>query len=145
MPSREIAIVLKEFDRGVENVVKGLVLGTTANLKMAAGEGGTPVDTGWARANWLPSVRQPINATAGTQEEAKAGNVDFTQSMAGEGSVAFYKLSMGKAFISNNVPYIEQLNAGSSPQAQAGFVERAIQKTIDTELARGFRTLTVRL
>lgn len=139
MPSREIEIVLKEFDRGVEFVVKGLVLGTTANLKMAAGEGGTPVDTGWARANWLVSVGQPINEPAGTREEAKAGTGDLAQSAAGEGAVAFYKLSMGKVFISNNVHYIEKLNAGSSPQAQAGFVERGIQKTIDTELKRGFR------
>jgi hypothetical protein len=88
----------------------------------------TPVDTGWARANWIPSVSRPVNKPAGSPE-----NVDVATSAAESGAVevAGWTLDKGPIFISNNVPYISPLNNGSSSQAPAGFVEKTVQEEVE--------------
>lgn len=93
----------------------------------------TPVDTGRARSNWLVGInaprrqevdaldksgQQPIQVAAGTIAEAKPGD---------------------DVWLSNNLPYIIRLNDGSSPQASAGFVERAVEQSVD--VIRGGFTL----
>lgn len=106
----------------VEAAVKAVTLNAVANLRRAPSEGGTPVDTGWARANWIPSVGQPREAAAGSRESVSTSEQD-----AGVADVALnYKLERGNVHITNNVPYVGQLNDGFSPQASAGFVERAV-------------------
>ena len=79
----------------------------------------TPVDTGRARANWLVAIGAPnIVATEST---------DATAALAqGRGMVQAYKLGQGGIFITNNVPYIGLLDAGSSAQAPAGMTAAAI-------------------
>lgn len=110
-----------------ENIVKRLTLDVTSNLIVD-----TPVDTGWARANWVPSIGNSVNVPAGTRESVTVGD-----QQAGIATVAVtYTLSQGRVFITNNVPYIETLNEGSSRQAPAMFVQRAIQ--------RGVRSLNIR-
>jgi hypothetical protein len=46
-----IRIVVKAAEGFAEKVVRKLALDIVANLVAAPSEGGTPVDTGWARAN----------------------------------------------------------------------------------------------
>jgi len=81
----------------------------------------TPVLTGHARSNWVPSVGTPSDAVAGSPEA-----VDSTAQITGEAAVASFRLEDGDLYESNHVPYIEALNDGSSPKAPAGFVESAI-------------------
>jgi hypothetical protein len=76
----------------------------------------TPVDTGHARRNWVPSVGEPHEGVV-TSEAAHA---------AGVAAVVAYELASGSLWVSNSVPYIRRLNYGHSQQAPAGFVERAI-------------------
>lgn len=104
----------------VETAAKALVLAITANLIKA-----TPVNTGWARANWVPSIGTPYTATAGTEK-----SVSNADQQAGQASVLSYKLAGGLLYVSNNVPYIGILNYGSSKQAPAGFVELAIAQAL---------------
>ena len=54
MPSPQVADILAGLEREVAHVVAVVVTEAVANLQEA-----TPVATGWARANWLPSVGQP--------------------------------------------------------------------------------------
>lgn len=75
----------------------------------------TPVDTGNARANWVPSVGSP------------APNGDRA---AGSAAVLAYQLEQGPLFVSNGVPYIRQLNNGHSKQAPALFVEAAVDEAL---------------
>lgn len=129
---QQLAVIFREFDEAVETAMIGITLGTVAGLKRAPSEGGTPVDTGWARANWVPSIGDPVDHEVGSREA-----VDASAQTAGEGKLPGYRLQMGKIWITNNVPYITRLNAGSSPQAEPGFVERNITEAIG-KAERGF-------
>lgn len=119
----------------VVRVVQKVTLDTVANLQAAPSEGGTPVDTGWARANWVPSIGAPVTATAGTRAEAEAGQLDTNAVTQGTQQVLGYKsVRQGNVYISNNVPYIELLNNGYSPQASPFFVQDAIAKAVLQDL-----------
>ena len=89
----------------------------------------TPVDTGWARANWVPRTGRPIGEAVGSPGSA---GVAAAQAAANTGlsDVLSYNFSKGRVFVTNNVPYIEALNDGSSPQTAAGFVQKAIREAV---------------
>lgn len=82
----------------------------------------TPVDTGRARANWIPSIGSPVTDYKETSFDPSGGTtiaaaVELTGS-----------LKPGDDFyISNNAPYIGALNDGHSTQAPAGFVEQGVE------------------
>lgn len=86
----------------------------------------TPVDTGWARNNWIPTIGSPQDSPVGTPDK-----IETEAQQQGALNVASWLFSQGAAWIANNVPYIQVLNAGSSKQAPKGFVEKAIQKVVD--------------
>lgn len=136
MPSARVRVVVTSLDRFVSQIITALALHIVANLVRAPSEGGTPVDTGWARANWIPQVAEPFSGTAGTREQAEQGNVSSAQQAAGMASLLGYKFERGKVFITNNVPYIVRLNEGSSRQAPAGFVQAAVAKAVRVDLPR---------
>lgn len=76
----------------------------------------TPVDTGRARANWLPSLGYSRDDTKETFD--KSGQVAVgaaTQTFSGA------KLEQ-TLWLSNNLPYIQRLETGYSKQAPAGMV-----------------------
>lgn len=114
----------------LDRIVVAMSLDVTANLKQAPSEGGTPVDTGWARANWVPHIGQPFRGTAGSPD-----SVNTARSEEGVAEVAAgYSVAKGQVHITNNVPYITRLNDGHSQQAPAGFVQRAIDKAVRVDL-----------
>ncbi len=90
---------------------------------------GTPVDTGWASANWWPSVSTPASANTGRPGEGSVASRE-AQRAAGVTQVLSYKLGQGSIYITNNVPYIDRLNNGWSQQSPAGFVDRAVQVAV---------------
>jgi hypothetical protein len=102
-------VVGKTIERVTAKVVQFIVLEVHSNLVAAPGDGGTPVDTGHHRG--VAGSRESVNHSA--QEN-------------GVGSVLQYRLRQGAVFVTNNVPYILRLNAGSSAQAPAGFVDKAV-------------------
>jgi hypothetical protein len=112
--------VVKALEEFSAKVVKAITLEITSNLIKS-----TPVDTGWARANWVPSVGTPAGGTVGSPRGVSAG-----AQAAGQAKVAGYKITQGNVFITNNVPYILRLNDGSSTQAPSGFIQQAIARGI---------------
>lgn len=132
MPSNsDVALIVEDLSKFTEGLIKDLTLDITANLIES-----TPVDTGWARANWVPSIGSPRTSTVGTRIEAEAGSVDTSAQSSGISSISVqYRLSQGAIFISNNVDYIVKLNEGTSAQAPAMFVEIAIEEAVSR--ARG--------
>jgi len=129
MASRSVRVVVSDFEAFATKFVKRLALNINAELIKA-----TPVDTGWARANWVPNIGSPFERTAGTREDAEQGRLDLASREKGLASiVTTYRLGP-EIHQTNNVPYIELLNAGSSKQAPAGFVQssilRAVQQTV---------------
>lgn len=131
MASREIRIVARALTSTSERIVKRLALNVNAELIKR-----TPVDTGWARANWVPNIGGPYTETAGTRAQAEEGNIDLGPQQLGLAQIATtYKLGP-EIHQTNNVPYIRRLNNGSSRQAGARFVQAAILRAIRKTAAK---------
>lgn len=138
MASRRIKIVVNSLERFLDRIMRKLTLDIVANLVSAPDQGyGTPVDTGWARANWVPQIGSPRTETVGTREQAEAGNVSQSNQQIGLATIAASYRFGPRIYISNNVPYIVRLNEGSSKQAPRGFVQNAIAKAVTQDLASG--------
>jgi hypothetical protein len=106
----------------IEHAAKALVLEFLANLIAA-----TPVDTGWARANWIPSIGSPATSAVGTPQA-----VSTSEQTAGQAAVLQFVLDQAVMYVSNHVPYITVLNYGHSKQAPALFVEFCIDQALHT-------------
>lgn len=87
----------------------------------------TPVDTGWARANWTVSLGVPSEDLIGMAKDARHGEVDNLSGPQSARALITYTLDKGQVYITNNVPYIGRLNEGYSKQAPANFIESAIE------------------
>lgn len=109
--------VKKKLDETYKDTIVKTVLAIDQAVVMA-----TPVDTGRARANWIPTIGIPSKAQ-------EVNNFDKTGSSTIEraGSVANQSRVGDTIYISNNLPYIGALNDGHSKQAGREFVQRAIQ------------------
>jgi hypothetical protein len=122
MASAAVNAVLAELDALVVRIVQQFTLEVHANLVEA-----TPVDTGWARASWVPALGGPPAdvATPESREDriaAAAGrNVDVNA------VISSYKFP-ALVYVSNGVPDIRKLNDGHSAQAPADFVQGAIDQ-----------------
>ena len=125
-----VRVVVTSVEGFVEKLIKRLTLNVTANLVED-----TPVDTGWARANWVPQIGSPRSTTAGTRMAAENGQINLGPQSSGLSSVLRYKLGPN-VHITNNVPYIESLNAGSSRQAPSAFIQGAIARATKTTTNR---------
>lgn len=119
-----------ELERFAERLMVKLTLEVAANLKEE-----TPIDTGWARANWLADISErgctsPEMNSDPTPQEASAKSQE--QSSREAVVAATYDLDRGPISVSNCVPYITVLNNGSSNQAPRGFVQKSIAKAVRT-------------
>lgn len=114
--TRTISGVEKTYER----VVKRLGFQISTELIVA-----TPVDTGWARANWIISIGQPHQNVAGSRDAISRGEQGN-----GQARLLVYRRNQGNIWISNNVPYIQALNDGHSKQAPAGYIEAAINTAV---------------
>lgn len=91
----------------------------------------TPVDTGRARANWVVSIGAPRRTEVGFTDPG--GGIAIS---AGAAVIGGYKAGQGSIFITNSVPYINELEDGSSKQARSGMTVFAIQAA-RAQLKRG--------
>lgn len=137
MTSIQVRAVIQALERHVAQNMVALALQIIANLVASPARGGTPVDTGWARANWIPKIGQEPQSVSGSRDA-----VTTTDQAKGQGELLKYTLNQGSIYISNNVYYITRLNAGSSRQAPAGYVQDAIKRGVFT-IFRGQAKITV--
>lgn len=112
--------VVEVLEGFFQDLMRAIPLEVTAELVSA-----NPVDTGWSRANWIPSVGAPVTTPAGSRD-----SVSGVAQQVGMAQVATYTWGQGNVFIANCVPYIVFLNRGHSPQAPAGYVEAAVESGI---------------
>ena len=133
---KQVTAIVRGLERFAERLVVKITLDVTSNLVED-----TPVDTGWAQANWVPSVgqrsRRPAQLFSGRTPSAFVQAASAKQSV-GRAQAIGYKLERGRVFVSNNVNYILRLNDGYSRKAPAGFVQKAVRKAVTQDL-RGFR------
>ncbi len=111
--------VIDGLDDFIGKTVKKLVVNSTASLKEL-----TPIDTGFARSNWVPQIGSPFGGVAGSVSAVS----DSNQAAGLLSVLTSYK--DGKVYISNNTSYIAKLDSGSSKQAPKGFVLRSLNKAI---------------
>jgi len=86
--------------------------------------GGTPVDTGWASANWWLSTGTPATDNTGKYDSSA---VTARSAHNGTTDIFAWTPNKGPIYITNNVAYITRLNNGYSKQAPAGYVDNAVQ------------------
>lgn len=105
----------KKVIENLEKTIRAVALVVDAELVNT-----TPVDTGRARSNWLPSLNVPDLRTVEPGGKPAVGPVADS-----------FRID-DTILITNNLPYIRRLNEGSSLQAPAGFVEAAIARGISS-------------
>lgn len=121
---------LRRFARRIQGIARSLeprlaVTSSEAALRvLSVVVPATPVDTGRARGNWQTSLNSPANGESGLLDQTG-------QTALARGRAAVAGKQYGQPiYIVNNAPYIALLNAGSSKQAPANFVEIAIQTAL---------------
>jgi hypothetical protein len=125
-----------KMKRRGEDVERNVTLLTQQVAKSVLGTvtRATPVDTGQAVSNW----QVKINAAAtdvipafypGELRSTASANISAA-SQAGYAVVSMYNGTGKNIHITNNVPYIGELNDGSSRQAPASFVQLSIVSAI---------------
>ena len=119
--------IVKNLRTVIRDIIKEMSLNITSDLILQ-----TPVDTGWAKSNWLPSIGEPIELPVGSKDA-----IDPLAQEVGSAEVAInYELESGSIFISNNVPYVPLLNEGHSPFAPAGFIDKIIEDEVRRQESR---------
>lgn len=127
--SKGLAEVLK---RVVGKVASSLAQNITVRLRERppGTQFGTPVDTGWASSNWVPSVGKEIAAPVGSKRAVSTSTSD-----SGLQALRAYRWTPDSViYVSNLVPYIQELDRGYSRQQPAGFVQRAIMQVLMTDM-----------
>lgn len=112
----------RKLDAIIERAAKALILEVNRELRRSGT--GTPVDTGHARAAWIPAVGAP--------NLAEPVGTDGSLASAGAAQVMGFKLGQGMLYLSNVAPYVKRLNDGWSQQAPALFIEMCIARAIAT-------------
>ena len=121
----QVDLVMSALDAVIENVVKQVVTEVSKELDIT-----TPIDTQFAVSNWIPTIGKPFKGEVGVRETL---DISFDAKKTGLKDVQLnYKFSLGRAFITNNVEYIIDLNAGSSKQAPSAFVQKSISRALGT-------------
>lgn len=128
MAEDQLSFIVADLSRFTNEEVLGLALEVNANLRED-----TPRDTGWARANWMPSIGAPfLDTFASSVRDPTPAQVTGQQArqQAAEAKLLRYDIEMGAIFTTNNVPYINRLNEGWSAQAGTAFVQRAVGRAL---------------
>lgn len=118
---RQFARRIRERGARIERRASDLAIETAGAINQAV-VSATPVDTGRARANWQASLGAPITS------ELDAVDPGGGSTIARNNTVIAGHDEGQEIHLTNNLPYIEQLNAGSSSQAPEMFVEKAVQE-----------------
>lgn len=128
-----LAEISRALVQGVERVGQRVISEIGQEIVPA-----TPVDTGFARGNWRPSLGAPSPVPVSVLDPTGAATVARIAAVG-------LQFRVGLAFyLVNRAPYIADLNRGSSAQAPAGFVqdavERATRRGVATATRRGVAT-----
>lgn len=135
--SRRIRIIADRMEANVQRITRETALAIDQTVVLA-----TPVDTGRARSNWIVSSGGPNGNTRGPYAPGKGlgrGEGANAAAAIAQGRRAITTHSYGDIYVQNNLPYIGDLNAGSSAQAPANFVAKAVSTGLAA--VRGRRVL----
>lgn len=128
--SRRINAFKKTIEEETEALIGRVLLAIQDSVVIA-----TPIDTSRARSNWIPTIGTPAVAEVSFVMGAQGSTASeaYQRAMAAAQDVASKVKTGNKVWITNNVPYIRELNRGTSTQQAALFVERAVEVGRDTK------------
>jgi hypothetical protein len=87
----------------------------------------TPIKTGWASSNWLIGIGSPASGPVGTKRAVTRG-----PQFDGISSMRLYSIRSKLAvYVTNEVPYIGELNLRGGRVVPPGWIERAVVKAVD--------------
>jgi len=136
-----MSITSDQVGENVNRAVRKVALAVDQSVVLS-----TPVDKGPARSNWLVSLGSPrgdqIPAYAPGERLGVNEQSNAAAALAQGSSVVGVRKEGQDIFITNNIPYIGKLNDGSSAQAPANFVEKAVMEA--REIVKGTRVLVSR-
>ena len=134
---RDLSTLERRLDRVAERLTDGVQEMVGAVIEEIGNEvvSATPVLTGFARANWRPSLNAPITDPVSFLDHSGAATISRIVTVARRWKVG------DTAFIVNHAPYIGELNAGSSPQAPAGFVKDATARGVTAGIQKRAREI----
>lgn len=141
--ARRIDAIADNIPEAVHAIVRKAALMVDQAVVVA-----TPVDTGRAKSNWLATIGAPSSAALteafypGKWGSTRSSN-EQTAISGAAAVISRYGADDSSIFIANNLHYIGYLNAGSSRQAQAGYVER--QLALVRSMIRGSSVLIRRV
>lgn len=124
--SSDPKVILEDMKRVVGRVIGIVTFEVTSAIVV-----NTPVDTSWARSNWIPGIGEGGSSPVGSKLAVSA-----SQSESGKSEVLGYRLGQGRLTIVNNVPYIGRLNNGYSKKAPSAFVQQSMGMGISSALAK---------
>ena len=121
----------------IENVTNETIIDVTLRIHatlVSNPPAGTPIDFGWASANWFINIGGPTTGNGGqldADNPAAVGAREGQQASSVARFVTGYDYTNGQTVhIGNNVPYINRLNNGWSDKSPAGFVDDATQEAV---------------
>ena len=91
----------------------------------------TPVDTGRAKGNWFVGLNKSVR----TIEEDRRQSAALSEGLSVIGGAKSIKYP--EIVLSNNLPYIEPLNTGTSDQAPSMFIETEIDRVVNARNKNG--------
>lgn len=91
----------------------------------------TPVDTGRAKGNWFVGLNKSVRATEEDRRQSTALS-DGLNVIGGAKAMKYPEI-----VLSNNLPYIESLNNGTSDQAPKKFIETEINRVVNARNKNG--------
>lgn len=129
----QIPGIIADLEAFVNDRVRKLAYDMALELQEA-----TPKDTHHAESNWIWGLSEKL-WTAGSKK-----HVDFSAWRTGLTEVAAWTIHQGSLIMRNNVHYIGKvdqfgkrgLDAGSSPQAPAGFIGKTIRSVLRGAVAK---------
>lgn len=131
----QIDIIVADLDQFTRGEIIALGLNVNANLRSNPPLG-TPIDTGWASANWQPSVGEPASVAQVKDPTPAQVAARDQQAQQGLNELLAWRNTDGPIFSTNNVAYIGALNKGHSAQSPSGFVQAAIEKAVRQTYSR---------
>ena len=112
--------ISKEMDDFVSGVCIDLAVDINRRLEAA-----TPQDTGLAAKNWIAAKKAGTGKFVSPPAAAAAAQLQGIQAIK-----TFDSHRDERIIIENNVPYVSDLNDGSSRQAPPGFVQGSIARAL---------------
>jgi len=127
---RRIEILSGSLSRNLGKLIGSVITEVGKDIVPA-----TPVDTGYARGNWRPSIAAPAESPISFLDATGAATISRI-------ALVGLRYKVGDVFyLVNRAPYIGSLIAGSSPQAPVDFHIAAVR----TGTKRAFATFQGKL